>query len=85
MTGDTMRDLLKPLIGKPGSMSMLVSRIGQVGFPTAEDKRLTGVQVRPDGLVRLDRETGWTVIDPSEVVAVVWHGDQGNDTPGQFL
>ena len=85
MTGDTMRDLIKPLIGKSGSMSLLVSRIGQVGFPTAEDRRLAGVEVRPDGLVRLERETGWTVIDPREVVAVVWHGDRGNDTPGQFL
>jgi hypothetical protein len=85
MTGDTMRDLIKPLIGKSGSMSLLVSRIGQVGFPTAEDRRLAGVEVRPDGLVRLERETGWTVIDPAEVVAVVWHGDRGNDTPGQFL
>ena len=26
MTGDTMRDLLTPLIGKSGSMSMLVSQ-----------------------------------------------------------
>ena len=32
MTGDTMRDLLQPLIGKSGSISMLVSRIGQVAF-----------------------------------------------------
>jgi hypothetical protein len=85
MTGDTMRDLLRPLIGKSGSMSMLVSQIGPVAFPTAEGKRLTGVEVRPDGLVRLDRETGWTVIDPGEVVAVVWHGDRDSDTPGQFL
>ena len=85
MTGDTMRDLLTPLIGTSGSMSMLVSRIGPVSFPTAEDKRLTGVEVLPDGLVRLERETGWTVIDPREVVAVVWHGDRGSDTPGQFL
>jgi hypothetical protein len=85
MTGETIRDLLSPLIGKSGSMSMLVSRIGPVAFPTAEDKRLTGVEVLPDGLVRLERETGWTVIDPSEVVAVVWHSDRGSDTPGQFL
>jgi hypothetical protein len=85
MTGETIRDLLSPLIAKPGSMSMLVSRTGPVAFPAAEDKRLTGVEVLPDGLVRLDRETGWTVIDPREVVAVVWHGDRGSDTPGQFL
>ncbi len=34
MTGETMRDLLKPLIGKSGSISMLVRRIGPVAFPT---------------------------------------------------
>ena len=85
MTGETIRDLLTPLIGKSGSMSMLVARIGPVAFPTSENRKLTGVEVRPDGLVRLERETGWTVIDPREVVAVVWHGDRGNDTPGQFL
>ena len=84
MTGETICDLLKPFIGKPGSISMLVSRIGQVGFLAAQNKKLTGVEVRPDGLVRLDREIGWTVIDPGEVVAVVWNGDP-EDSPGQFL
>ncbi len=84
MTGETMRDLLKPLIGKSGSISLLVSRIGPVTFPTAEKKKLTGVEIRPDGLVRLERETGWTVIDPDEVVAVVWNGDP-DISPGQFL
>jgi len=42
------------------------------------------VEVRPDGLVHLDRETGWAVIDPAEIVAVVWNGDPDN-SPGQFL
>ena len=84
MTGETICDLLNPLIGKPGSVSMLVSRVGQVGFLAAQNKKLTGVEIRPDGLVRVDRETGWTVIDPAEVVAVVWNGDP-EDSPGQFL
>ncbi len=84
MTGETIRDLLKPLIGKDGSISMLVSRIGPIGFGTADSKKLTSVELRPDGLVRLERETGWTVIDPGEVVAVVWNGDTEN-SPGQFL
>jgi hypothetical protein len=85
MTGDTMRDLLMPLIGKTGSLSMLVSKIGPVAFPAAENRKLTGVELRADGLIRLERETGWTVIDPSEVVAVVWRSDEVNDSPGQFL
>jgi hypothetical protein len=84
MTGDTISDLLHPLIGKSGLISLLVRRIGQVGFVTAEGKKLTGVEVRPDGLVRLGRETGWTVIDPGEVVAVAWNDGMEN-SPGQFL
>ena len=84
MTGETICDLLKPLIGKSGSISMIVSRIGQVGFTTGEIRKLTGVEVRPDGLVRLERETGWAVIDPGVVVAVVWNGDT-EGSPGQFL
>jgi hypothetical protein len=84
MTSETISDLLKPLIGKSGSIFMVVSRGSRVGFATSENKKLTGVEVRPDGLVRLERETGWAVIDPSEVVAVVWDGDTEN-SPGQFL
>lgn len=84
MTGETFRDLLQPLIGQSGSISMVVSRIGHIGFVTTENKKLTGVEVRPDGLVRLDRETGWAVIDPAGIVAVVW--DSEPETPaGQFL
>ena len=84
MTGETIRDLLTPLIGKSGSISMVVSRVGQLGLATGETKKLTGVEVRPNGLVLLERESGWTVLDPAEVVAVVWNSDVER-TPGQFL
>jgi hypothetical protein len=84
MTSETIRDLLKPLIGQYGSILMIVSRTGPIGFATAENKRLTGVDVRPDGLVLLERETGWAVIDPAEVIAVVWNSDT-QTSPGQFL
>jgi hypothetical protein len=84
MTGETIRDLLKPLIGKSGSISMVVSRAGRIGFAATEDKKLTGVEVRPDGLVRLERETGWAVVDPDQVVAVVWDGEP-DTSAGQFL
>ena len=84
MTGETIRDLLQPLIGKSGSISMVVSRIGHIGFATAENKKLTAVELRPDGIVRLERETGWAVIDPAEVVAMVWNSD-AETSPGQFL
>lgn len=84
MTGETIRDLLNPLIGKLGSISMIVSRTGQVGIHSTENAKLTGVVVRPDGLVRLERETGWAVIDPGEVVAVVWDSEP-QSSAGQFL
>ncbi len=84
MTGETMRDLFMPLIGKFGSVTLLVSKIGPVAFSMDETEKLTGVEVSPDGLVRIERETGWVVIDPGEVVAVVWNHDPKN-LPGQFL
>jgi hypothetical protein len=84
MTGEMIRDLLEPLIGKRGSIFMVVSRTGPIGFATADNKKLTAVQIRPDGLVRLERESGWAVIDPSDVMAVVWNDDT-DSSPGQFL
>jgi hypothetical protein len=84
MTAETIRDLLEPLIGRSGSIFLVIARTGPIGFATAENKKLAGVEIRPDGLIRLERESGWAVIDPSEVVAVVWNG--GSETsPGQFL
>jgi hypothetical protein len=84
MTGETLRELLEPLIGKSGSISMVASRIGHIGFITSENKKLTGVELRPDGLLRLERETGWAVIDPEGVVAVVWDSEL-EASAGQFL
>jgi hypothetical protein len=84
MTAETIRDLLEPLIGKSGSIFMVVSRIGPIGFATAENKKLTGVEIQPDGLIRLERESGWAVLDPGEIVALVWNGE-ADISPGQFL
>lgn len=84
MTGEAMRDLLTPLIGKPGSITMVVGGTGHLGFVTTGNKKLTAVKVREDGLVRMERETGWAVIDPGDVVAVVWDGEP-ETTAGQFL
>ena len=84
MTAETIRDLLEPLIGKSGSVLMVISRIGPIGFATAENKKLTAVEIRPDDLIRLERETGWAVIDPAEIVALVWNGDP-ESSPGQVL
>ena len=84
MTGETIRDLLEPLIGKSGSIFMVVSRTGPIGFASGENKKLTSVQIRPDGLLRIERETGWVVLDPSDVMAVVWNSDT-ESSPGQFL
>jgi len=85
VTGETIRDLLQPLIGKSGLISMVVRRTGPIGLVTTENEKLTGVDVRPDGLVRVERETGWAVVDPGEVVAVVWDSEPKASAVGQFL
>jgi hypothetical protein len=51
---------------------MVVSRTGHVGFVTTENEKLTGVEVRPDSLVRLERETGWAV--DTQVKSWLWCG-----------
>ncbi len=84
MTGETLCDLLKPLVGKPGSVHMVIKRIGPIGFSATESNKLTGVELSPDGSVRLERDNGWTVLDPREIVAVSWSG-QPEDSSGQFL
>lgn len=84
MTGETISGLLTPLIGKSGTIFIALRRSGQIGFAANPTKKLTAVEVRPDGLVRLERESGWAVIDPAEVVAVVWTDDM-DTSPGQFL
>ncbi len=84
MTGQTIHDLLEPLIGMSGTISLVVTSVGHIGFAVSEHKKLTAVEFRPDGLIRLERESGWAVIDPEQVVAVVWNGDAEN-SPGQFL
>jgi len=85
VTGETIRDLLQPLIGKSGLISMVVRRTGPIGLVTTENEKLTGVEVRPDGLVRVERETGWAVVDPGDVVAVVWDSEPKASAVGQFL
>ncbi len=84
MTAETIRDLLEPVVGRAGSIFLVVARTGPIGFATAENKKLTGVTIRSDGLVRLERENGWAVVDPAEVMAVVWNGE-AESSPGQFL
>jgi hypothetical protein len=84
MTGETLRELLKPLMGKAGSLYVVIRGIGQIGLPSTPNNKLTSVDVRSDGLVRIERETGWTVIDPDEVVATGWNGDSDHSA-GQFL
>jgi hypothetical protein len=84
MTSETIRDLLDPLVGRSGSIFLVVARTGPIGFATAENKKLTGVEIQPDGLIRLTRESGWAVIDPTDVIAVVWNGET-ESSPGQFL
>ena len=84
MTGDMVSELLTPLIGKSGTIFMVVGQVGQIGFAMTENNKLTGVEVRSDDMVLLERPSGWTVIDPGEVVVVGWNSD-AEHAIGQFL
>ena len=84
MTGQAICELLRPLIGKSGTISLIVRRVGYVGFAEGDHRKLISVEVREDGLVRIERETGWTVLDPAEIVAVAWV-DEEESSPGLFL
>jgi hypothetical protein len=53
MTGETIRDLLQPLIATSGAISMVVRRTGHIGFVTTENEKLTGVKVR---------QTAWCIL-----------------------
>jgi hypothetical protein len=67
MTGETIRDLLMPLIGKPGSISMVVTRIGQVRFATAENLHHDSGSCSARGLWwRRCRCSGYTGFDSAE-------------------
>src|ERR1700745_3340807 len=56
MTAEMIGDLLRPLIGKSGTIFMVVSKSGQIGFTTDHNKKLTGVKVQEDGMARLECE-----------------------------
>jgi hypothetical protein len=84
MTAETIRDLLEPLVGSSGAILLVVARTGPISFAATGNKRLTGVEIRADGLIRLVRESGWAVLDPTDVMAVVWNGE-AESSPGQFL
>ena len=45
MTGEVIGDLLRPLIGKSGTIFMVVGSSGQIGFATGPNRKLTGVEI----------------------------------------
>ena len=84
LTGETTCDLPGPLTGKSGSISVLISRIGQAGVAAGKSRKLTGAGLRPDGLVHMDPHDRTERHRPAAVVAVAWHGDAENP-PGHFV
>jgi len=85
MTGETIRDLLQPFIGKSGLISMVVRRTGPIGVGHHREREADRRGGPPGGLVRVERETWWAVIDPDDVVAVVWDNEPKASAVGQFL
>ena len=67
MTGETIRDLLQPLIGKSGAISMVVRRAGHIGFVTTENEKLTGVDAGLSAVLARWRAPR-AVHDPGKVI-----------------
>jgi hypothetical protein len=75
-----MVDLLRPVIGKPGQVRLVVH--GLNGRWTLNDDKhpLLSMNLRDDGLIEFSRDDGWSVLDPADVLAVEW---VSRDTEGQ--
>lgn len=80
MQGSVLVELLEPVLGKQGQVRLVVR--GLNGRWTLNDDKhpLLGVQQRPDGLLEFTRDDGWSILDPSDVLAVEWIS---RDTEGQ--
>jgi hypothetical protein len=78
--GSVLVELLEPVLGKQGQVRLVVR--GLNGRWTLNDDKhpLLGVQQRPDGLLEFTRDDGWSILDPSDVLAVEWIS---RDTEGQ--
>ncbi len=75
-----MVDLLRPVIGKPGQVRLVVRELN--GRWTLNDDKhpLLSMNLRGDGLIEFTRDDGWSVLDPADVLAVEW---VSRDTEGQ--
>jgi hypothetical protein len=75
VTGEEIRDLLTPCIGKPGRTAMWLHAHGTEAT-TSPDCVLTEVTVRPGGSLLIKYDGGCSVWNPAEIAGVVW-----NETP----
>ena len=50
MTGEMIGDLLRPLIGKSGTIFLVVSRSGQIGFATGPNRKSVSSWRRRDSV-----------------------------------
>jgi hypothetical protein len=82
--GAVIIDLLQPVLGKQGQVRLVVR--GLTGRWTLNDDKhpLLSVQVRPDGLIEVSRDDGWSVLDPGDVLAVEWVS-RDSEGQGQYL
>ena len=77
-------ELLEPVVGKPGQVRLISRGAGARWTLNDEKHPLTGVRLRPDGLVETSRDDGWDVLDPADVLAVEWV-DRAGEGGGAYL
>ena len=84
MDGKAITDLLEPVIGRPGQVSVVCQGLSARWALNDEKHPLLSVRLRADGLVEISRDNGWGVFDPGGVLAVEWTARAGEDG-GHYL
>ncbi len=84
MDGRVIRDLLEPVIGKPGQVRLAFQGLSTRWALSDEKHPLLSVRLRHDGLVETARDDGWSVFDPDGVLVVEWMAREGGDG-GHYL
>ena len=80
MQGSVLVELLEPVLGKQGQVRLVVRGLNGRWTLNDDNHPLLGVQQRPDGLLEVTRDDGWSILDPADVLAVEWIS---RDTEGQ--
>jgi hypothetical protein len=77
-------DFLTPHLGREGSVNVAVRGQMVAGIHTSHEHPLLGVTLRPDGLLHFETKVGQALIDPADVLLVMWSAKEV-ESAGTYL